>query len=314
MKIVPEDFSSFFRKKVGKPLSRSIPLYKYSNFRIGGNADFLFVPQTIADLVKAVGAASEFKIPFYIIGGGYNIFFHDRGFRGLIIKNDVTGIERSSDTEVKVFSGTFIWDIIGFCKKNGLGGLEFLAGIPGTMGGAVCGNAGAFGSEIGECLIEANVLGKDGSQQQVKHEYFDFSYRSSRLKQSHEILLWGILSVRFSNPETVEAAVQSYLDQREKKHPPYDTACAGSYFKNPTLPDGKKIAAAKLLENVGSKNLSVGGAAVYSGHSNFIINQGGATAEDILNLAAELKERVRKKFKVELEEEVIFLPEVFSVS
>lgn len=314
MKTAAEDFSSFFRRKVGKPLLRSIPLYKYSNFRIGGKADFFFAPRTIEDLIKATAAASEFKIPFYIIGGGYNIFFHDRGFRGLIIKNDVAGIEKNRENEIKVFSGTFLWDIIGYCKKNSLSGLEFLAGIPGTLGGAVCGNAGAFGKEIGERLMEASVLGKNGRQKHVKHEYFDFSYRTSRLKKSHEILLWGILSVGVSKPETVEAAVQSYLDQRGKKHPPHDTACAGSYFKNPIMPDGEKIPAAKLLQEVEAKSLSVGGAAVYSGHSNFIINQRSATAEDVLNLAAELKDRVRKKFKVELEEEVIFLPEVLSVS
>ena len=285
MKKVPKDFSFFFSEKVGRPPFRSIPLSQYSNFRIGGKADFFFEPKTTKELIKAVEAAADFKIPFYIIGGGYNILFHDRGFRGLIIKNDAAGIKRSSNTEIKVISGTLLWDIINFCIKNGLSGLEFLAGIPGTIGGAVCGNAGAFGNEIGERLLEACVLGKNGSLQQVKHDYFDFSYRFSRLKKSCEILLWAVLSIRTSIPESVETAVRSHLKKREKKHPPCDTACAGSYFKNPTMPNGEKIPAAKLLEEAGAKNLSVGGAAVYSGHSNFIINQGGATAEDVLNFS-----------------------------
>jgi len=314
MKKPLEDFSLFFNKKIGKPLFRSIPLSQYSNFRIGGKADFFFEPKTIEELIRSVKAANDFKIPFYIIGGGYNILFHDRGFRGLIIKNHAAGIEQSSSTKIKVISGTLLWDIINFCIENGLSGLEFLAGIPGTVGGAVCGNAGAFGSEIGQCLLEACVLGKNNSRKQVKHDYFDFSYRFSRLKKSREVLLWAVFSIRSSIRETVEAAVRSHLEQRENKHPPYDTACAGSYFKNPTMPNGEKIPAAKLLEEAGAKNISVGGAAVYSGHSNFIINQGGATAEDVLRLAAELKDLVRKNFKVELEEEVIFLPEDLSVS
>jgi UDP-N-acetylmuramate dehydrogenase len=305
-------FLAYFEQKVGRSPLRSVSLYQYSNFRIGGKADFFFEAKTSRELIQAIGAASEFKIPFYIIGGGYNLFFHDKGFRGLIIKNSVSEVVQKEDDKIKVFSGTLLKNVIRFCIENGLCGLEFLAGIPGTLGGAVCGNAGAFGNEIGERLLEGIVLGKDGSKRQVKRDYFNFSYRSSRLKKRSEILLWGILSVQISEPEKVADAVSSFLKQREEKHPPYDTACAGSYFKNPVLPDGKKLPAARLLEEVGAKNLSIGGAAVYSGHSNFIINQGGATAEDVLNLADKLKHRVKEKFKIDLEEEVIFLPEKLS--
>lgn len=312
MDATPEGFLTFFEKRVGKPPLESISLCQYSNFRIGGEADFFFESRTLQELKHAVAAAYEFKIPFYIIGGGYNLLFHDKGFRGLIIKNNVSRIEQIGDERIKVFSGTLLKNVIRFCIEKGLSGLEFLAGIPGTMGGAVCGNAGAFGNEIGECLLEGEIIGKDGRQRQVKRDFFDFSYRYSRLKKRCEILLWGILSVQISESEAVAKEVDSYLKQREKKHPPYDTACAGSYFKNPVMPDGKKVPAARLLEEVGAKSLSVGGAAVYSGHSNFIINLGGATAEDVLNLAAELKNRVKKKFKVNLEEEVIFLPENLS--
>ena len=183
-----------------------------------------------------------------------------------------------------------------------------MAGIPGSVGGAIYGNAGAFNQEIGSLISEAVLLNRDGDSVAVGKEYFSFSYRQSTLRETGEILLQATFALQKGNKEESKDKIEGFLEKRKKKHPPADVACAGSYFKNPVLPDGKKVPAAQLLDQVGAKALKMGGAEVFSDHANFIINAANATADDVLELAKELKERVKKKFDVELEEEVIFLP------
>jgi UDP-N-acetylmuramate dehydrogenase len=302
------NFSERFEKVIGKPLEKFVPLKEHAHFKIGGKADYFFIASSLSEFVQVVRFAKGLGVPYSVIGGGYNLLFDDDGFQGLIIKNQVRGIRRKSEGELEAFSGTRLSDLLLFCVQNALKGFEFLAGIPGTIGGAVFGNAGAFDQAIGDFLMEALILDKNGEQVEVDGDYFGFDYRRSRLRASRELLLKAVFALDAGTREEIVAKIDENLEKRKSKHPPWNVACAGSYFKNPVLPDKKRVPAAYLLDQVGAKSLAVGGAAVFSQHANFIVNLKDATAQDVLSLARELKDRVKKTFGVELEEEVIFLP------
>jgi UDP-N-acetylmuramate dehydrogenase len=303
------NFGTMFLESVGKPLQKNICLSEFSHFKIGGPADYFFEATSISEVSAAICLAREVQIPFYIIGGGYNILFADEGYRGLILKNSALGITRQRDSEIEVYSGTPLHEFLHFCTENNFGGMEFMAGIPGTVGGAVFGNAGAFKQSIGECMKRAFILDSNNRSVEVNKAHFKFSYRHSRLKKQHDILLKASFSLKESKKEDIVKKIQAILEKRKANHPPWDTACAGSYFKNPILPDGNKIPAGRLLDRVGAKGLQVGGASVYELHANFIINSENATAHDVRDLASELKRRVYEEFGIILEEEVIYLPE-----
>jgi UDP-N-acetylmuramate dehydrogenase len=301
------DFEERFSEVVGKPIKTAIPLKEHASFKIGGKADYFFTAFSLTELVQAVNLAREFPVPYYVIGGGYNLLFDDQGFRGLIIKNCAMGIGLRGKAKIETLSGTLLSELLTFCVDKGLKGLEFLAGIPGSVGGAVFGNAGAFDQAIGDFLTEALLLNEKEKQVEVDRDFFAFGYRYSRLRTSRELLLKATFELEEGDIKEIKSRIDENLAKRAKKQPPWDVACAGSYFKNPVLPDGKRVPAAYLLDQVGAKNVVVGGAAVFKNHANFIINQRGTTSQNVLNLAQELKRRVKEKFGVELEEEVIFL-------
>lgn len=313
MNVAAAEFSRLFLETLRKPLRQSVPLRDFSTFGIGGPADFFFETVSPEDLKSSLDLAERLKVPFYVIGGGSNILFDDDGFRGLIIRNRVAGLSRQKDKgEIEAFSGAPLSDLVGAAAEKGLAGLEFLAGIPGTVGGAVCGNAGAFGRSVGDSLIKSVILRLGGKEFEAGKEYFEFGYRHSSLPKKREVLLQAVFGLECGERAEIESRMADYLRKRAAKHPPENTACAGSYFRNPQLPDGTKAAAGFLLEQAETKNLTVGRAAVFPGHANFIVNTGGATSRDVLRLAGELKERVAQKFGVMLEEEVIYLPPAFS--
>jgi UDP-N-acetylmuramate dehydrogenase len=301
-------FEQQFSKTMGKDLEREVSLQDYANFKVGGRADYFFTASSLQDLIQAVLLARRHDIPHYVIGGAYNLLFDDEGFRGLIIRNDARGIKKTGMAEIEVFSGTPLHEVLKFCLSDEMRGFEFLAGIPGTMGGAVFGNAGAFEQSIGDFLSEALILDKKGVEVRVDRGYFAFGYRQSRLRENKDLLLKATFTLQEGDQHEIKNKISEYLAKRKKKHPPERVACAGSFFKNPVLPDGKRVPAAYFLDNVGAKGLSAGDAAVFSDHANFIINRDAATASDILSLARELKDRVKKRFGIQLEEEVIFLP------
>ena len=301
-------FQNLFKKAVGHDLEQSVPLKLHSNFKIGGKADYFFSASSLNDLYGAIEWAREQEVPYHIIGGGYNVLFDDNGFRGLVIKNNAKGIKKLGPTEIEVLSGTDMEDLIEFCVEEGLGGAEFLAGIPGTVGGAVCGNAGAFGQSIGHRIKQAVVLKQNGETAELNRNQMSFEYRKSILKEKSYILFKIVLKLIPKRSESIKKEIKANIKQREEKHPPWGTACAGSYFKNPVSEAGEKIAAGYLLDRVGARSLKKGDAAVYKGHANFLINTGKASSKDIRELAAELKNRVRKRFGITLEEEVVFIP------
>jgi len=303
----PREFREAFLEAGKTPPAEKVPLAGFSSFGIGGPADFFFEARSIGDLGEAAGLACRYGVPFQVVGGGFNILFDDEGFRGLIIRNAAQGIVSGGDG-MSVLSGTALSRVVQDAQVRGLSGLEFLAGIPGTVGGAIYGNAGAFGLSVGERVASAILLDPTGIRREAGRKDLGFEYRRSALQGGRLIVLEAVFALSPGDPRASEALIRDYLGRRRTKHPPWGTACAGSYFKNPCLPGGAKAAAGMLLEQAGVRGLSVGGAAVYEGHCNFIVNTGNATARDVLALAAEMKDRVYAKFQVRLEEEVIFLP------
>ncbi len=299
-------FREAFLEKLGTSPSENVPLSAMSSFGIGGPADLFFEAQTEAELEAAVSLAVAERFPFYVIGGGNNLLFDDAGYRGIIIRNRLEGLVLG-EGRMSVLSGTGLPCVLRDALAASLCGLEFLAGIPGTLGGAIYGNAGAYGWSIGEVLETATILRPGGERKTLSRDELGFGYRDSVLKKTCGIVLSATILCSPGDSVQSEEKIRDILEKRRTKHPPLGTACAGSYFKNSCSATGERIAAGKLLELAGAKGLAVGDAAVYDKHCNFIINKGNAKSSDVLALAEELREKVLKAFGIRLEEEVITL-------
>jgi len=284
-------------------------LSELCTLKIGGYTDLFFEVKTEEELIYAIKTADKYNIPYFLVGCGSNIFFNDEGFEGLIIKNSLPKTIKinkdyltvTSSVEVKLFSE--------FCIENSVAGFEFMSGIPGTMGGAVYMNAGAFGKNIGEKLHSAKIIDKNAQVKTVYNDYFKFDYRKSILKETGEVVLNSKFSYEKGDREEIKKRVKEILDMRKKRHPEEGTLTAGSFFKNVFFESNqRRTAAGYLLDKSGSKGLTIGDAAVSEKHANFIINKGHATSKDILKLAEIMKKKVKNKFNINLEEEVIYLP------
>lgn len=302
-----EEFSALFERGIGRPVRQDVVLRRRSSFCIGGPARYYFEAATSADLTAAIRLCRAQGMPYYLIGSGTNILFDDKGFGGLIIKNACRGVSLGPDGVVEAEGGARLAEVVEFAARSGLQGMEFLAGIPGTVGGAVFGNAGAFGRAVGDILATAVLFDPQNREITVPAGYFEFRYRRSRLRDEHAAVLRASFALAPGTEDEIRARMEANLAQRWKNHPSRETACAGCYFKNPVLDDGSKVSAGKILDECGAKTLRSGDAAVSDRHANFIVNQGQATAEDVLKLAEEMKRRVREKSGYELEEEVIFV-------
>ncbi len=287
---------------LGENLKEKEVLAPYTTFKIGGEADFFLRAERIDELVNAVLVARELNMPYFVLGNGSNILVSDEGFRGLVIKNDCRRID-VIDTKISCLSGAWLEDLVNLSKENSLQGFEFCAGIPGTVGGAVFGNAGAFGKSIGELLEEAVILTSSGNIEIVEKEYFEFDYRESKLRKTKDVLLSTVFKLKKGGKDKIVKKIAENLTKR-KKSIPYDKASAGCFFKNIK---NKSLSAGYLLDQVGAKNLSVGDAKVFSKHANIIINSKNAKAKEVKRLARILKKKVKVKFNVDLEEEVIYL-------
>lgn len=299
-------FREAFLEKTGASLSENVPLSAMSSFGIGGPADLFFETRTEGELEAAVALAIAEHYPYYVIGGGNNLLFDDSGYRGLIIRNRLEGLVLG-ERKLSVLSGTGLPCVLRDALAASLCGLEFLAGIPGTVGGAVYGNAGAYGWSIGEVLETATVLRPGGRRETLSREDMGFGYRDSVLKKTAGIVLSATLLCSPGDSRESEEKIRGILEKRRTKHPPLGTACAGSYFKNSCTATGARIAAGQLLQQAGARGLTVGDAAVYENHCNFIINRGHARSSDVLALADKLKDKVYEAFGVRLEEEVVYL-------
>jgi UDP-N-acetylmuramate dehydrogenase len=309
MKPSSASISGLFRDAVNRPLRRRVSLRLHSSFRIGGPADHFFEAFSLKEIKDGLRFAREETLPYYVIGAGTNMLFSDRGFRGLILKNQVRGISLGKDSgQVFALSGTSLADLVAFALEESFEGLEFAAGIPGTTGGAVFGNAGAWGLSIGQLIEKALLLDERGEELRVGKDFLEFGYRDSLFKRRHLTILEICLRLGRGDKGQIRAKMDENLAKRKSPCPSPRMAYAGSFFKNPVLPDGTRVAAGRLLDEVGAKALRRGGAGVYAGHANFILNHGRATAADVRALTRTMKARVKRKFGIELEEEVIYLP------
>jgi UDP-N-acetylmuramate dehydrogenase len=308
------------RQKLGAGLLTQEPLRHHTTMRIGGPADFYFAARTADQLVVALRTAHELGLPHFLLGGGSNLLVSDEGFRGIVLRNAIEGIEFDG-TAAHVGCGTDFLELIYECRDHELAGLEFAAGIPGSIGGALYGNAGCYGQDIGQVTIECTIASLDGATVATrKAEWFEFAYRDSKLKREPWVLLSCLLQFRKGDRAALSAVIEEKLEIRRVKHPQWRIEpTAGSYFKNlppgfqapglPHSPGTHRVPAGALLDAVGCRGLRVGDAMVFAKHANIIVNAGRATARDVLELAEIMKSRVREKFGVELEEEVMFLGE-----
>jgi UDP-N-acetylmuramate dehydrogenase len=287
--------SSFLKEKE--------PLAAYTTFKIGGSAKLFFIASSIENLIQAIRIAYELNFPFFILGGGSNLLVADEGFSGLVIKNECRKII-IEECQITAQSGASLEDLIEFARKNSLTGLEFAAGIYGTVGGGICGNAGAYGSSLGQFLTKAVLLTPSGEIKNVGNDYFEFQYRGSKLKQNDEILLSATFQLKKGVEEEINEKINQIQKERETRIPKEPSA--GCYFKNIETEQGK-ISAGFLLDQIGAKNLKINDAAVSKEHANILINKGNAQAKEIRELADILKQKVFERFHLHLKEEIVYL-------
>jgi UDP-N-acetylmuramate dehydrogenase len=304
--VLNEQYDNFVERFEGS-VKKNEPLSAYTSFRTGGEAD-LFIEVVDADrLAEVIRLARQSNIPFFVIGGGSNLLVSDTGYRGLIIRNSIRHME-VKDNEITVGAGELLDDTVDLAARSSLTGLEFAAGIWGTIGGAVYGNAGAYGSQISAILKHAELVDREGKIRSEKNDYFRFAYRHSVLKETDDIVARVYFELDSGDRKAITKRTDEIRRMRAEKHPT-SPCSAGCFFKNVedvNQPNGK-LAAGKLLDEVGAKEVKVGGAAVFKKHANIIFNTGSATSKDIRRLADILKERVKEKFGIELVEEIICL-------
>ncbi len=292
----------------GEKLQFNKNLTPFTGFKTGGEAALFINAETEIDCATALKAANNMNIPYFLIGGGTNILISDSGFDGLILKIDIKGLAQTDDTVILCGAGEDLENLVEFSAENSLTGLEFAAGIVGSVGGAIYGNAGAYGGEIGSVIDSFTVINSDGVLKEFVAKDGEFSYRDSILKKTKDIVVNARFRLKKGDKLAIRAKIDDILKTRHEKLP-YDECSAGCFFKNivdETQPHGK-LAAGKLLDEIGAKGMSFGGAKVSDKHANIIINTGQATSQDIKNLADKLKKKVMQKFGIILEEEVIHI-------
>ena len=306
------------RRALGDGLRVAEPLRLHTTFQIGGPADFFYPARSPESLVAALRAGHELGLPVFLLGGGSNLLVSDAGLRGLVVRNACEEVEFEGAV-ARVGCGADFLGFIERCRDRSLAGLEFAAGIPGTIGGALYGNAGCYGRDIGSHVVDCAHVTPDGATVETRPAaWYEFGYRDSRLKRDPRVLLSCRLQLAPSERAAIQREMDEKLEIRRVKHPEWRTEpTAGSYFKNlppdwqipgaKHSPGTRRVAAGQLLEECGCRGLRVGDAVVFARHANIIVNAGQASAADVLALAEEMKSRVRERFGVMLEEEVMFL-------
>ena len=278
------------------------PMKNHTTFRIGGPADILALPKTPEEVEKVVRFCNEHAQPYYVIGNGSNLLVSDEGYRGLVLQlyRNFNDIQVNGET-ITVQSGAMLAAVARMAYQNHLTGLEFASGIPGTIGGAVVMNAGAYGGEIKDVLREVTVLTKEGEVRTVPADDLELGYRTSVIPKNGWIVLGAVLQLKKGDPEQIRARMDELKEQRITKQP-LDLPSAGSTFKRP-----EGYFAGKLIMDAGLRGFTVGGAQVSEKHCGFVVNRGGATAADVWTLICEVKRRVKEMSGVELEPEVKLL-------
>ena len=278
------------------------PIAPYTTFGIGGPADVLVEVYTERALQQVVGEAMSNRMRWLLIGGGSNLLVGDTGFRGVVIVNKIEHL-RVEGTRITAGAGADLGEVVEAARTRALSGLEFAIDIPGTVGGAIRGNAGAFGRSVGDVATRIRLL-EGTTLVDRKPSELGFAYRHSNLKENTNIVVETEFTLQPGDRAEMERIMGQHAAQRARRHEK-GLHTAGCFFKNPVLPDGSKIAAGQLLEAAGAKEIRDGGAGVHAFHANYIVNRGGATAEQVLHVAQEMKRRVEAANGIALEAEVM---------
>lgn len=287
-------------------IQKDVLLKNYTTFKIGGPAKYFFVAKNKEDLISAIKVAKKFNLPFFILGGGSNVLVADGGYDGVVIKMENGKLKiKNYNKKFKIICGAgyLLRNLVSKSLEFGATGLEWAAGIPGTVGGAIYGNAGAFGSSMADLVKSVEVFDITESRI-INYELGDckFGYRDSIFKRKKNLV---ILSVEFQlkkgNKKEIRNKMKECLDYRKKNHP-LEFSSAGSIFKNPP-----KCSAAELIEKCGLKGKRIGNVKISEKHANFIINLGNGRAKDVRKLINLAKKRVKNKFGIKLKEEIQYL-------
>ena len=298
------DLQGIFAGCTAKELLLEEPMAKHTSFRIGGPADVLAQPGNEAELAELLKRAADHAVPVTLVGNGSNLLVRDKGIRGLVIKLSNLFSSITVAGNVLTFgSGISLAMASKKAASLSLSGLEFAVGIPGTIGGAVYMNAGAYDGEMAKVVTSVQVMDRQGQSSQLKADELDFSYRHTALQNSGLIVTSVTVSLQPDEAESIKAKMDDFSQRRIAKQP-LELPSAGSMFKRPV-----GYFAGTLIEQTGLKGYTVGGAQVSTKHAGFVVNVGGATAKDVLQLIRDVQDRVLAVQGVQLEPEVLVLGE-----
>ncbi|MCX7780222.1 MAG: UDP-N-acetylmuramate dehydrogenase [Negativicutes bacterium] len=286
------------RLKIDEPMSM------HTTFKIGGPADFLVLPASMQEVSAVLAVAKCYALPVTVLGNGSNVLVLDRGIRGLVVKigEHMSSIRRDGEVVI-AGAGALLADVSGFAADSALTGMEFAIGIPGSIGGAVFMNAGAYDGEMKNVVRAVSAVSPDGIITRFDHDEIQFGYRYSIFQENHYIICEVELGLKHGDPRVIARKMVDLTDRRESKQP-LELPSAGSTFKRPP-----GYFAGTLIEQAGLKGFRVGGAQVSDKHAGFIVNAGGATAADVVKLIKEVQRRVNEKFGIMLHPEVRIIGE-----
>ena len=280
------------------------PMKRHTTFRIGGPAEVFVMPGNLEEMQRILEICRTEDLPYFILGNGSNLLVSDRGYRGVVIQLDRNfGEVKVEGTEIHASAGALLSTIAVAARRASLTGFEFAGGIPGTLGGAVVMNAGAYGGEMKDVLRKVMVMDQSGKVFEIPAEELQMGYRTSIIKTAGYIVLGAVLSLKEGNLEEIKMLTRKLSEQRTSKQP-LEYPSAGSTFKRP-----EGYFAGKLIMDSGLRGYQVGGAQVSEKHCGFVINTGNATAKDVTTLMSDVQRIVLEKFGVKLEPEVKFLGE-----
>lgn len=307
------EFDALVTARFGDRLRRQVPLAPMTTFRVGGPAEWFLEPRTSDEIVAALQLADACGVPVTLLGGGSNVLISDRGVRGLVLRPRGGEIRPVGDDRVRADAAVTINGLVRWTILRGLAGLATWAGTPGSVGGAIFGNAHFKGRLIGELVTEVELAKRGGVRITVPGRAMGFGYDRSRLQSTTEILLSATFAVSRGEVAALRTVARESLAFRRRTQP-LDAASAGCVFQNPQpdrdhVPDGIPWSAGALVDRAGLKGVVCGGAVISRAHGNFICNEGNATAADVLTLIELCRSTVRRRFGVELQNEIVLLGE-----
>lgn len=279
------------------------PMKKHTTMKVGGPCECMVEPSSIEEIQKIIEYSKKNNIKYYVIGNGSNLLVKDEGVNALIIKisNKFSGVEVNGE-HIKAYSGCSVPKLSQIAKENSLSGLEFACGIPGSVGGGIRMNAGAYGSEMVNVVEKVGFLDENGNLNEIDGKDANFTYRHSMFVENPEyVVVYAIYKLQKGNKEEISRVMEENMNSRKQKQP-IEYPNFGSVFKRP---EGYFVG--KLVDDCGLKGYKIGGAQVSTKHSGFMINTGDATCKDVLDLIEYVKEKVYEKFNVKLQEEVVIL-------